>query len=101
MKLDDRPVIDQLTEPLPLNHVQDVLEHMVTLIHNAEDATGNTIRSLFNEEMSSSLAILTEEDVDGDFIVERNQFVLSAAADETDRRLEAVRLFAEELEARL
>lgn len=101
MKLDDRPVIDQLTEPTPLNHLHDTREYMDARIHNAEDATANAIRGTLEEELSSCLVYLREVDEDGDLIEEIDRFVRLAAADETDRLLEAVRLFADELEARL
>lgn len=40
MKLDDRPVIDQLLNPTPLNHLYEVAEDVADWMYDLEEANG-------------------------------------------------------------
>jgi hypothetical protein len=90
MKLDDRPVIEQLLNPTPLNILEDVLSAFRDRILDGADDTQLSI--------DSHLLPLMEDAEDFE------RFALAGKAlmeEELDRRLGAVEWFASELEARL
>lgn len=97
MRLDDRPVIDQLTEPTPLNIVNEVWE----MFSDDDSGIRTAIELALLREMSTSLTYLREVDEDGDMAAERESFLRRAEDEEYGRRQALVDAFAEALEERL
>lgn len=90
MKLDDRPVIDQLLNPTPLNILEEVVQMFHDRIVDGADAT--------QEAIDGHLFPLMEDADD----FERFALVGKALMEEElDRRAALVEWFANELEARL
>jgi hypothetical protein len=90
MKLDDRPVIDQLLDPTPLNILAEVEQMFHDRIWDGADDTQLAIDELL-------LPLMRESD---DF----ESFAIAGKAimeGELDRRAGAVEWFVNELEARL
>lgn len=102
MRLDDRPVIDQLLNPTPLNLLHEVEEHMNTLIDGSEYALGDALWVTLSEE----LAWLRPSPDDGEEEWERFEKSLSNLAGlladgECSRRQALMELMTREMEARL
>ena len=111
MKLDDRPVIDQLLNPTPLSILEDVTLGMHTLISDREVGLRGPIEETVHEFLGGIRKMLSDG-VTESLLPEREasvlrfdeavaNYVVMAAAFECDRRVDLVNEFASELEARL
>ena len=90
MKLDDRPVIDQLLNPTPLNILEEVVQMFQDRILDGADDMQGAIDSHLSPLMEDAEAF--------------ERFFLAGKAimeEELDRRASLVEWFASELEARL
>lgn len=100
MKLDDRPVIDQLLNPTPLNIVHEVEAHMDTLIDGSEYA----LVTVFDTALAESLGWLRSH-LEGDARDKLTDTLHTLAGDladaECSRRQALMELMAREMEARL
>lgn len=100
MKLDDRPVIDQLLNPTPLNHLHEVLSEVCDKVYDGQDS----LESLITESLSV-LDPIIEDHMGKEGQREANDALFTIIGDmaayESDRQLANLRAFASELEARL
>lgn len=100
MKLDDRPVIEQLLNPTPLNIVEDVAVHMSTLIDGSEYALVEVLDVALGQSLSWLRTHLGDDER-----AKLNDALHTLAGDladaECSRRQALMDLMARELEARL
>lgn len=96
MKLDDRPVIDQLLNPTPLNHLYDVHDELRDRVMDSEDKVqGEVDANLF-----TLLDLIPEGERDAGF--DRIAAVAKAVAEEEqDRAIDLLQLIVSEMEMRL
>lgn len=97
MRLDDRPVIDQLTEPTPMNHIYDVVDELHDHISDSYDKVQESI----DGHLFPLLDLVPEGDERNEGFDRFRQAGDNLCAEDERRQRDLLERVAKELEARL